>query len=355
MVGEAADGDAEGFGAFVSALRARLEARGHALDVFAEGPELLRQDSIRPLGELRERPLRAVRRLGAYDVLQVHHFGLWDAAPLLGYAAAGARVVFVGHRAARGGSGRRGSVGALCDRMAARRLSRVVGVSRHVCDRLEGRWSLPEGRAVAIPLGVACERFACVRTVRDHDRPLELVTRARLSGGEGVDVLLEAAGLLGDGARLTVLGDGPQRPALERLAAELGLGERVRFLPVRSEDVPALLRAADVFVRPAVSEDSFGLSVGEAMASGLPVVATRVGSAPEWVIDCDSGLLVEPGNHRELAAALRLLMDGPNLSRRLGGNAAARASLLFSVERSAARHVELLEEVACASLAVQRP
>ena len=101
---------------------------------------------------------------------------------------------------------------------------------------------------------------------------------------------------------------GPTAPTLEAEIDRLGIGDRVRLVGER-RDVPELLAGADVFVLSSASE-GMPVSVLEAMAAGLPVVASRVGGVPELVVDGETGLLVEPGDPDELAAALgRLLAD----------------------------------------------
>ena len=110
------------------------------------------------------------------------------------------------------------------------------------------------------------------------------------------------------GARLLMIGDGPDRPEAVALAAELGLGGRVSFLGSfpRIED---LLAVSDLFLLPS-SQESFGLAALEAMASGVPVVASRVGGVPEVVLDGETGVLCEVGDVDGMAeAAVGLLTD----------------------------------------------
>ena len=117
-----------------------------------------------------------------------------------------------------------------------------------------------------------------------------LLAVSRLTAQKGIDVAIRALPSLPDDTVLVVLGEGPERAALEGLARELGVERRV-FLPGRVPDVAAWLRRADVLVHPARWE-GFGLGVLEAMLAGLPVVATRVSSLPELVVDGETGLLV---------------------------------------------------------------
>ena len=133
------------------------------------------------------------------------------------------------------------------------------------------------------------------------------------------DVLLKAIGQLaarGILFELSLVGEGPERPKLENLAMQLGVARRVRFSGAM-ESVSSLLARAHILAHPSKSE---GLSntVLEAMAEGVPVVASRVGGNPEIVEDGRTGLLVKPGCAASLAAAMRRLHDDPALRGRLG-------------------------------------
>jgi glycosyltransferase involved in cell wall biosynthesis len=151
-----------------------------------------------------------------------------------------------------------------------------------------------------------------------------LLAVCRLEPQKGVDVAIRALEEI-PGAHLVVLGEGPQRAELERLA-----NERVH-LPGRVPDVAAWLRRADVLVHP-VRWEGFGLAVLEAMLAGLPVVATNVSSLPELV--GEAGVLVPPDDPSALAAAVnRVLAD----STRYGERGQERAHAEFSVARMADR------------------
>ena len=115
-----------------------------------------------------------------------------------------------------------------------------------------------------------------------------------------------------DGVSLVVLGDGPERAALERRSAELGLAGRVRFLGAGTrDDVVRLFRAADAALLTSAWEN-LPHTLLEALAVGTPVIATAVGGVPEVVRDGENGLLVPPGDVEAIAAAIeRLLGDAP--------------------------------------------
>src|SRR5205823_13173952 len=152
--------------------------------------------------------------------------------------------------------------------------------------------------------------------------------------------------------RVTLVGEGPGRPAvatdIRRLPAE-----RAELVGAR-RDVPELLAAADLFVLSSRSE-GLPISVLEAMAAGLPVVATNVGGMPEVVVNGETGFLVPPAEPRALAEAVgRLLLD-PELRQRFGAAGRRRAERRFDVARFHRAHVRLYcRELELRGLAVPR-
>jgi glycosyltransferase involved in cell wall biosynthesis len=171
------------------------------------------------------------------------------------------------------------------------------------------------------------------------DRPVAIIV-ARIDGHKGHENLLRALALLKRSPAcpmLLIVGDGSEKRRMELLAVQLGLDpERARFLGYRS-DIADLLAACDLFVLPSDSE-GLPLSVLEAMAHGLPVVATRVGGIPELVGDGRTGLLVPPGDVSALAAALARLTVFPDLRLQLGEAGAARVRDEFSFDGMTAQY-----------------
>ena len=157
---------------------------------------------------------------------------------------------------------------------------------------------------------------------------VRLVTLGRLSPEKGHDVLLRAlAAITGRRLRivLDIVGDGPERAALEALTAELGLGSRVRFLgQLVGDQVADAFRTANAFVLPSRAE-GFGVALIEAMATGLPVVATRSGG-PEDIVLAGDGLLVPPDDPQALGEALMSVAGNLELydTRRIAARAAER-------------------------------
>ena len=142
---------------------------------------------------------------------------------------------------------------------------------------------------------------------------------------------------------LWLVGDGELRPTIETLTQELGVAERVRFWGVRA-DVADILNAADIFTLPSKYEGS-PMSVMEAMAAGLPVVATAVGGVPELVEDGVSGLLTPNEDFDALVAALQRLVDSVELRRRMSNAALQRAREKFDIRHTVRAYEALYEEL----------
>jgi glycosyltransferase involved in cell wall biosynthesis len=143
-------------------------------------------------------------------------------------------------------------------------------------------------------------------------------------------------------ARLAILGSGPLEAETRALAAELGLADAV-LLPGRT-DIRDWLERADAFVHSSRWE-GFGIVLLEAMLAGLPIVATRVSAVPEVVVDGETGLLVEAGDHAGLARHLETLLSDRGRAAALGAAGRRRALTEFSVDRMANRTLALYDEV----------
>lgn len=163
-----------------------------------------------------------------------------------------------------------------------------------------------------IPNGVDLKRFENLK--RQSHEGFFVMTVARLEKVKGVEYLIRAfarPGLLGrSGLKLLVIGDGSERKNLENLTEELDLEEKVKFLgQIPPEGIPEYLTMADCFVLPSLKE-GFGIAVLEAMAAGVPVVASRVGGILDIIEDGKTGLLVEPGNPEAMTRAISEIYSG---------------------------------------------
>ena len=176
-------------------------------------------------------------------------------------------------------------------------------------------------------------------------RPRIVVPR-RLFPKNGVEYFVRALPAVASRIEVEalVVGDGPERARLERLAGELGVNDRLSFLGARAHaEMPEILSSADLVVVPSLMEAS-SVAALEAMACGVPVAASRVGGLPE-IVDDSVGALFEPANPGALAEAVRnLLSDREALGRR-GAAARRRVVERFSLTRLADRHLEIYQEL----------
>lgn len=166
-----------------------------------------------------------------------------------------------------------------------------------------------------------------------HGAPV-VVNAGALVGHKGQKHLIDAVPLVlreVPDARFIVFGEGELRPVLEKQVKHLGLEKHV-LLPGFREDVLSLVKSADLFVMSSVTE-GLGSAVLDAMAMGLAVVGTRAGGIPEAVAHEETGLLVEPGEPRPLAAAIVRLLTAPALRRRYGDAGQVRVGEQFGVDR----------------------
>ena len=233
-----------------------------------------------------------------------------------------------------------------------RRVAAVAAISEEVRRQLEAGGVAPE-RIRVIPSGVEVPdglpgpagREAARRRFGAGPETVIAVVAA-LETRKGHDVLLHAlarAGARGLAFTALLCGDGSQRAALEEEAGRLGLSSHVRFLGEQRQ-VADVLAAADLFVLPSRKE-GLGVAILEAMALGLPVVASAVGGIPESVEDGGTGLLVPPEDVDALAAAIARLARDPGLARRMGERGRERARVRFAMSAMADGYERLYGEV----------
>lgn len=192
---------------------------------------------------------------------------------------------------------------------------------------------LPASKVVVVRNGIRVEDFRADRNA-PVGSTVHFLTVARLHGVKGLDIMVEAlAKLPEDGWSWTVVGDGPERAALEAQCRSLRIIDRVRFLGACShEDLPQVYEAADVFVLPSRSE-GLGVVLIEAMASGLPFVASRVGGICEIAALGTGAYLFDTCDAANLATVLRRFIEVPELARALGAGNREIALREFSIEQ----------------------
>jgi glycosyltransferase involved in cell wall biosynthesis len=183
-------------------------------------------------------------------------------------------------------------------------------------------------------------------TLHAQNDRTRLVAPRRLFEKNGVEYLVRAAPLIlaDEDVQIVLIGDGPEREKLERLAGELGVADHIEFLGSRPhEEMPGLLSSADLAVFPSLMEAT-SVAALESMACELPVAASRVGGLPE-IVDADVGGLFEPASAEALARKVVELLRSGRL-RSMGEAARQRVVERWSNDRLADRHVEVYEEVA---------
>jgi glycosyltransferase involved in cell wall biosynthesis len=183
----------------------------------------------------------------------------------------------------------------------------------------------------------------------DHATRLTVGFAGRLIPGKGADRLIQACAQMSlrYPVRLLIAGDGPERSRLSSLAQSLGADTRIEFLGV-IHDVPALWQRCDIVAVPpdTLIEESFSMVTLEAMACGMPIVATRNGGIPELIDHGTTGTLVTPGDVEGLADALVTYAEQPELRREHGAAARARAIDRFHIDASAQAYIDLFSELA---------
>ena len=207
-----------------------------------------------------------------------------------------------------------------------------------------------ETPARLVRCGVAPAAYAFRLRALPSEGPVRAICVATLNELKGHSVLLDALASGGsqlDRVQLELVGSGPLEESLRDRVAALGLADRARFHGTRSEDeVANMLDAADLFVLPSVVAgngrmDGIPVALMEAMATGLPVIASRLSGIPELVRDGETGLLASPGDAADLARALREALDDPGGAARRAAAGRDLIELEFDIERSADEMLEL--------------
>lgn len=210
----------------------------------------------------------------------------------------------------------------------------VLVNSDATAERLAGTHAARVGRLSVIRNGVDLGRFRPADSRSPSAGGLTVGTLANLRPEKGLLQLVEAAALVrqqAPGVRFSIWGEGPLRPTLEARIRSLGLTDTVRLHGSTREPEKAL-QQCDLFVLPSLSEASSNVLL-EAMASGLPVVTTRIGGNPGLIDDRRTGLLVPAGEPQALAAAIGELLGSPALASQVARAARARALAEFGMNR----------------------
>ena len=201
----------------------------------------------------------------------------------------------------------------------------VYAVSRNIQKSIIGDFGIPEMKVRYLPFGIDTDLFAPepLRGSRKHETIEVFSNRGffPVYDNETLVVGFEQASKKNPRLRLTLKGEGPEENSIRALVNSLGLRDTISFRKKTDySEVPGDYRNADIFITTSLS-DGTPVSVLEAMASGLPCIATSVGGIPEWIEDKVTGLLVKPGSPDQVAKALLTLASDPSLREQLGTSA----------------------------------
>ena len=308
---------------------------------------LSRKPGFRPFLALQV--ARLARRHRA-QVLHCHHYTPFVYGALASRLGRGTRLVYTEH-------GRRTDEGPSAKRRWANLLlARLSGQFVAVSDDLR-RYMLAEGfsarRLTVVHNGIdpltapgPGERQQARRALGLPGDVLVIGTVARLDPVKDLGTLIQAFGLLlqwDAGANLILIGAGPEREGLLQMADELGVRARVRFVGHR-DDARSLLPAFDVYANTSLTE-GVSVTILEAMAASLPVVASRVGGTSEIVVDGETGFLVPSRSPSELSRALQRLAASPQTRARLAANGRRRCVETFGINTMAANYVDRYREL----------
>jgi glycosyltransferase involved in cell wall biosynthesis len=231
-----------------------------------------------------------------------------------------------------------------------RATARIVTTGEALREQLVSRNGYRADRIESVPTGMDAERFrpgdrAAARAALGLPPAAPLIgIVATLRSWKGHRYLVEAMRGLPDAAQLVMVGDGPQRPALEALVDKLGLRARVRFAGDQKDVLP-WLHALDLFVLPSYANEGVPQALIQAMMAGLPCITTHVGSIAELAVHGKTALVVSPKDVKALRAAIERLMNDRTLQAALGTAAREHVKDAYSYERMLDRMEKVYREV----------
>ena len=199
-----------------------------------------------------------------------------------------------------------------------------------------------------IPCGIDLDRFRPLQSTERRTRPGRVLFVGRLDERKGIEILLRAFPAVTKvvpGTRLSVVGAGPMEEQARKTVGKLGLSTAVEFLgSARPEDLPRIYADCDVYCAPSLGGETLGIVLLEAMASGVPVVASRIPGYDETVRDGIDGLLVPPAEPDALASALVSVLSDESRRRTMAAAGLERAKE-YAWPRIAQRTLEFYLEL----------
>lgn len=225
--------------------------------------------------------------------------------------------------------------------------NKIIAISYFVKESLQKVYISPEKITVIFNLPPT---WKILRRVPKNiaDDKIILFAPARLYEEKGIHILLDALKQIielgNEDITLIIAGDGPYRKELEKLCDNLDIRKYVKFVgKVSYDEIRELYSSCDIVVSPSIYNEPFGRVALEAMHSGKPVIASKIGGIPDVVQDNISGILVSPKNSKELANAIRRLISNEELRKSMGNNGQTIICHKFNPEKIINQHIELYE------------
>ena len=236
-----------------------------------------------------------------------------------------------------------GGLIALSWKVAMRQTDYLTGLSNFLLDRAVKNGY--KGEMCIVPNGVDLNVFSreidhqvTERLIEEFDKKpgdVYVVTWSRLTHKNAIDDVINAMYHLPKNISLIIMGIGEEGQKLQKLATDLNLEDRIKFLGFVSHDkIPEYLSVCDIFIRPSRSE-GFGNSFIEAMAARLPVIATTVGGIPDFIDDNETGIFCAPNNPQSIVKSINLIIENRALREKIVSNAFNRVSERYSWENVA--------------------
>jgi len=240
------------------------------------------------------------------------------------------------------------------DKITFKKADKIIAVSNELAEDIKRQYKVPEKKLVVIPNGIDVSKFKPM-SVEDLREKLGLagekviVSVGAISKQKGFHLLLK---ILPDilreykNVRLIIVGTGPYLQKLKGMAVKLGIENHVIFAGrVSDEELPKYYNLADVFAFPTLRMEGLPLVVPEAMACEKPVIASRIGGIPTVIENNKDGILIEPGNLKELKERIMEVLRDEELAKKLGKNARKKVVERFSLDRMVEDTIKVYKEV----------
>ena len=278
---------------------------------------------------------RFLKRQPRYDIIHVHLFPALYWVPL---ATAGMRQHLIWTEHSTSNRRQQKLLFRYADKMAYSQYDKIICISQATCNSL-GEWmgaQANDSRLCVIENGIDTSKFKSQKTERQQ--PYTLIQVSRFEASKDQDTVIRAMPLLPQDIQLVFVGDGSRLETCKALCEKLNVQDRVRFLGARA-DIAQLLSEADIAIQSSHWE-GFGLTAVEAMAAGLPVIATNVDGLRQVVEG--AGMLFTQGDEKELAQAISMLVNTPTLYHELSEKSLQQAKY-YDISNMTDKYMEIYE------------